>query len=508
MKRMLSAFFLFSLACAQAGSTASLESELSALAEQISVLPPKVIIYERFLYQGEDLTATEPALKKFVDLSHSLRKDPSAAVPLLQHNDPKIRSLAMSILFDAEKPEFLPLIHKLTKDTSPTFPTIKQDDSAIWMRGRENESQTVGMLATSYLDFMLMERKGEDFETVRKERQQVAGLTVDHWERRLDRASSSSLPVQDEREPLIDTVWDEIRREPEPRVHWLMLWLGAMWHQKGMMTNGKHPTTGPSEEEIIKSVQKLPREQLLGFLADAAINDDPSMQLKQMNNWPNKRAKIFLLKHADRFFEEKDSAKLLKMEVARSPERTIDPFVSGWWAVAAANLDPANASTILKSAILRYNSSYQSDERALIASTLCNLSGKTETPYLIEWFFTEPIEVSSFPHARAKFLINAGNTKNIEMLHAIVADPRFEKLEWQSLARFVRVANSLNKMPIVSNEEFESAWHPLGEGHYESEKEQARKDYPVETKALEESLARWRNSLRAWAEPAGEKVGG
>jgi hypothetical protein len=194
-----------------------------------------------------------------------------------------------------------------------------------------------------------------------------------------------------------------------------------------------------------------------------------------------------------------DSAALLECETWQrdhGANRLSDPTMTAWWAVAAARLQPANAARILHAAITRFQVNFEEKERSTIAVALWQLVGEPELSFLLDWFFNEKPERGAFPNCLASFIdaVTSGRDGK-QIIARIILDGRLKNLDWQSLERLVRSVNGWMRAPVVTREEMENAWHPLGQGHFHWSQAEAERLYPRETAELRRQLEEWRRRL-------------
>jgi hypothetical protein len=156
--------------------------------------------------------------------------------------------------------------------------------------------------------------------------------------------------------------------------------------------------------------------------------------------------------------------------------------ITAWWAVAAARLQPENASAILHAAMERFQEGYYARERCALCVALWQLVGEPESRFLVDWLYGEKVLRGEFPGCRAEFTRSVGTDRTGKKLIArIIQDRRFDTLDGESLVQLVRVVNGWRKTPLVSEEEIRQTWH----------------QYPKETEEVLQRLAEWRARLRA-----------
>lgn len=476
--------------------------EFEKMAADLPYLPVQAVIYNR----DEDLfRVADPNLgdvrvriaRHVMDGNYSKE----ALLGLLKHENSRVRALALVALYASNDPSVLPALAEKCGDEAPTFdgyPELSQE----WLRGTgigpPPLHQTVADFARQMVEFY-MEQSGynrsirnndSDFApywAARKDRKYCAGW----FAVQLARASGGITPTRKERIDQIQAVRHRIDAIPADDRAWVLLWLNGEGGSDALAT----------EEDLVAACKKLGPEKLLRMLQDKIPTDDPDLQSRNNNNWFYKRMQLFVLAHAAQLFRPADADALLACDQSERNHRkrgTTDPLITSWWAIAAAELNPKSASAALHAAMQRFQDKYKDTERSDIAVALWRLRGKEESKYLIDWYYSEtPDKWWTTPSCRVKFIRALQSDPNGKsMVAAIIRDPRFSTIDWQAESQLVETVNSWCKAPIVTNDEFQKAWHPLGSS-YDREIADAEKKYPEQTKALRALLEDWRKRLLA-----------
>jgi len=393
--------------------------------------------YRKLLAELSSLDAPEPAL-----------------VELLHHADPKVRTLAIAVLFAREDPSVLPHIAAKAGDSSLTFPDVLPDARPLlpgFKREPTLQSRTVGEIAEQAVRLCL-EPAGffggargsagyagfEQYWAARQHRKYCAAWFLVQ----LGRAGQGSRPTPAERLPKIRAVRRRIDRIPEPDRTWTFLWLNGEEGSEALL----------SEQELTQACKKLGPEALL--------------------------------------------------ESERRERRAgfTDPNITAWWAIGAAELRPGLALNILPEALPRFSSDWQGDDRAHLAAAIWRLAAPPQTEYLREWFYTESPQHAHFPHSRALWLqLVAGQLKAAlrNLIAAIVSDYPLASLDWQTLEALAKTVNAVAGKAVVPPSDLEKASHPLGPAHFHRQRERATEKYPLQTAELLSVLAGWREKMRA-----------
>lgn len=489
-------------ACGETLDKGQTQAAFERLAAELPYLSLSSVIHDsrRDYFQAADPTQTEKhfqVIDKVTDGTHA--KD--SLIGLSNHADAKVRTLAAVALFDFEDPAVLPELVRLTGDDSTTFdghPEISQSWLASAGSGPPRKQQTVGDIARSMVSFY-MTRAGfyygiedntqpgfREYWATRKNRSHCASW----FSVQLARAMAGTSPAQKEcldRIRLLRTHIDKLAADERA---WTLLWLNGESGSDALVT----------EEELIHAAKSLRPDKLLLMLRKKIPSDDPDLQPRSNNNWPYKRMQLFVLRHANLLLRSRDSVSLLECETWERDYQKhgiSDPTITSWWAAAAARLEPANASAILHAAIKRFQGEFDSEEQATLCFALWQLCGEIEMKFIKDWFFESSPQRGSFPNCRGQFIeAISKEPSGKQSLADIIQDNRLEKLDWQSLRRLVIAVNLWTSKPIIAEEELREVGHPLGEGHYDWEKDKARELYPKETKELEENLSLWRKRLR------------
>jgi hypothetical protein len=177
------------------------------------------------------------------------------------------------------------------------------------------------------------------------------------------------------------------------------------------------------------------------------------------------------------------------------------------WYLAAISLQPDRAEfrktavDNLKDALKAPRDKWDAGfRRGAWAQTLWTIAGAAESMFLVEWFYTEKKSLSYRPCP--DFLDHVAlhrPPENRAMLALLVRDPRFDKLDWESLDRMIRVLNRWTKQPIVADEERGNLRGPNAmrfDQWAHVEEEEMRRFDPKDVALLNKTLAQWRQKVR------------
>ncbi len=512
------------LMCLQAH--AGLADDLRAVAGQIPFLEASQILYDRAPSQwNRRLLSNQEAeaVLQFRQLVHQatvaqLRKS-------LQDPDAKVRALAICGLHWHGAEKQLPDLVGLAGDQGAAIPwraprayalvpLAKSEDDLEKLREKESfEPQTVGSYAKAVVK-MYMRASGfhygiegyrdhpgfQQYWNERKDRTYCLG-----WFRvALQRASQGTSPARQELRDKVNKLRQQINALPSPDREWILLALATPWEGGSSEPGGAMLA---SEADLIAAGKRLGPKRIMTLFEREPISTDPDLQLPGNGTngaFPFARVVLFLLRNARELFDQEQADQLLKLEQKawQRKQNGQSHWVTPRWAIAAADLRPDRAATILHRAMQRYSSgtsTQDQDNRHMIAVALWEHEGQEAIPKIADWFFTDTPDqgaVGFGRHRMARFL-QAPQQK--ALLKALLADPRLSRLDWGTLERLARSANQHAPEPVLSEEELRRARHPLGSAQYSHQKAKAKTQYPEETAALEARLAEWREKLKEFA---------
>ncbi len=421
---------------------------------------------------------------------------------LLAHDDARVRTLALVALYDREDPRLLPDIFRLVGDEAPTFPALLPDSRA-WLTdpplGPERlREQTVGGLANAMLRPHLesagysgdaLGRDGQDgfanYWKTRAGRSSSAGW----WSVRLARAGHATSPTPQERYRAIRSLRAEIDELPEPDHTHVLLWL--------------HGDAGSdvlvSEGELVGLTQRLGPDNLIDILRRRIRSDDPDLQARE-SRWPHDRMRLFVMQHATALLRPGDAQVLLDQEAAElALPGFAGPLHTPWWAIASADLRPADAVGILTRARDRFMGQYDLPKRLELTEALWRLGGDSQAQAVVDWYYRELTrpQLNNGGVARTMdFLLRTAGRDNRLLARTFIEDSRFDTLNWKSLEVLVKAMNDWSGTAIVSADDMARVYSPIGTDFFDVDRIKALEQYPNEVGALVQSMARWRRALR------------
>lgn len=386
----------------------------------------------------EDDRCHERILSRLLDLQYA----PEVLQKLCSDENAKVRTLAMVALFDREDPSHLPRFVSLADDRTPTFDAYPPFAAAGFGIEPGPRTQAVGDVAQRMVEFYLgkagiqcgnrrlSQPDFEDYWAARKDRPYSASWFSVQWAR----AAQGSLSPSPERVDRLRAVRHRIDRLPADDHAWTLLWLHGSIQNDMLVT----------EKELVDVAQELGPDKLLLMLQHEIPCDDPDIR---RGGGAYTAMMLWVLKH---------SAQLLRLDQAPAVEACADrpplpcssfmdsllepspptqrKLRSPWWMIASADLQPERATAILHAAMAEFNKTSDGAHRAELAVALWRLGRTTEIPYLVDWFYDEPVLMNQSPDPRAQFLHQLAENPVVELaslVAAIVDDPRFSDLGYR-----------------------------------------------------------------------------
>jgi hypothetical protein len=405
-------------------------------------------------------------------------------LPLLKHDDSKVRTLAVAVLNHLNDPKILPYLLPLCEDGAQTLP---HPGLVAMIPGMEKdvsplEPQAVAdfprAIVNQYLAAAGYESGLADFDaywSAHKDRRFCGS-----WNKvQLDRATHGARPAPANREPQLQALRDKVNQLAEKDRAWTILFLSVPDHVLF------------DEATSLAAAKSLGADALMATLEGKCPSDDPDLHPHSAAGAdPTDAINLWMLHHATEFLRAQDAAALLRLDRMRTP----------WYAIAAATLTPDQSKTILADAFTHFPRQGYADAwaRADIAIAVWRLQGLPAAPDLVHWFYGETLKDEGIPDSRVKFLqsLDPGDAKTRTLLSQLVSEPRFAGLDWSSLKALTPILNHWTQTPIISAEELTALQHPYGEQHAVQSPEQAAKTYPTQTAALNQTLVQWREKIR------------
>jgi hypothetical protein len=442
--------------------------------------------------------------KKLHDEVTAPKHETTALVALLNHKNPRVRTLVIAALSAKEDPKLLPKLVDMVGDTAVTFP-----DFLLLSRpfGFDRDilpplvECNVGELASTILQTHL-ERAGswdrttpeirdrfDAYWAVRKDRSFCAS-----WFRvQLDRARDDFLATPEERSKRIRAVRERIDHLPKMDRAWTLLWLQS----KGMFSDAL-----ASKDDLLAACKDLGPARLMAMLRRKIPSDDPDLQPRPSSDNDYIYLQYFVLENAKNVLRPEDAPALFDCgRLARTDltDGGADSSIAPGWTIAAASLQPEHAKEWLHTAMKGFVGEYDGDNRAALAAAICRLVGSAETDFVVNWFYEQEPQQNYSPHCRAQFLVSVAALPNHggrKFMAAIVRDKRLEKLDWQSWRTLVEIVNGWVDRPVLLRDVIENLKSPVRLDEFYWKQEKARKEHPEETAAVLKAFAEWAAALR------------
>jgi hypothetical protein len=419
-------------------------------------------------------------------------------VPLLTHADPRVRALALVALYSADDPRLLPAMAALVDDAARTFPAAQPHAAPMGMKiPTVLVEQTVGQIAMAIVSTYMESggffygpkgiRNQPGFDAYWKPRAARA-WTAGWFKVRLARMGHSSSPTMKDRYPAIRALRAQIDTLPDPDRTYILLWLHREFGADVLA----------SEDELVRLTRQLGPDNLLDLLRRNIRSNDPDLQARSNNNHGYSQMCVFILRHADVLLRPGDAKALLDQETWErgfQARGISDPLISPWWAIAAAQLTPQSAASILEAAHARFQDDYQGFDRLELATAAWRLTG--DGAVALDWFYRQVARNLGQESYYFDKLLKTEGRSGRSLAKLAIAHPEFDELNWKSLEVLARAVNEWQGREVVSNDELESAWSPGGFDFYYKDVATALSEYPKETREFLARLARWRQQLRA-----------
>ena len=103
---------------------------------------------------------------------------------------------------------------------------------------------------------------------------------------------------------------------------------------------------------------------------------------------------------------------------------------------------------------------------AELASALWRLEGEAEIDYLTNWLYGEKVDLNPCTTQTQLFLEGIAGVRapaDRKLIARVIADPRLDKLDYQSLGSLVETVNRWVKTPLLPPEEIHSTRYWRGE---------------------------------------------
>ncbi len=477
------------------------------LAKEVTFFPINDFSYDRdrFFFGSK----SPDDARRYIKLKEILSREKNGIGTLqnlLRDENPKVWTLALAALFTkTDAQQTLPYFASFADDDAPTFDghsELSEDWLSMTGIGPPQKAQTVGYIARAMLRFFMtrsgfshgfdgysyfsQEEKKVVLDKTPEERERRANRLEPgfafYWNERkdrtfaagwfevqLDRARKGQSPLPEGVEPRLRALKNRIAALPRADRNWTILSFRAPDNEFTLY----------SEDEVVAACKELGSKNLMLMLQNRIPFTDPDLQPNSSpNGFKYTRMRAFVLKHAKTLLRRDDAAALLAQE--KNERRPVAGYwVSSQWAIAAADLQPTQAKTILYNAWKRFAGENEEDDRMNLVLALLKTGGQQEVAFARTWIFTKPQIPSSYSGTRGvmlDMLRTEGNKNSQALATALVADARLDTLNFDSLRGLIELVNRWLPAPIVSKQEMYSAYRGAGEA---------------------KAMTQWRQKLRA-----------
>jgi hypothetical protein len=320
--------------------------------------------------------------------------------PLLGDANPKVRTLAIVLLFRLERLDVLPDIARLVADQAQTFPQPLQ--TAIPRRPWPMDRNTVGEYAKSVIkayadasyeldEMRKADRLADDdpeqlaaqmarFASRRDARLSTAGLRV-----AMEIATGGITPLQRDRMARVAEVLSRLEGVPEPRRFFTAL---AIDFER--LRGTEFP-----EDYLLSEARRLSRDVRLAAVRRQSAENDPDLA-------PGFGSR-YLLDHGIELFRASDADMLVQIEQQVHQHEPPSAHDAGYL-LAAAQLHPADADRILIDGLRRFDTQYEADQRTRLATALEMTGSDMSAAAALDWFFSASPLAGPSGHGRENFL--------------------------------------------------------------------------------------------------------
>lgn len=433
----------------------SVEEKYVALAASASVFNTEGLCYGHSPFQQDSPeTAKEKTEREQFEwlTKHATRQE---SEKLLHHSDPKVRLLAVGTLFNTEDPQALPAIAKLAGDTSEAIHL----PGLVPQSGRQGppRTQTVGEAARMVIACYLTSA-GCTYQGFNEYWEKYGNL--DHclswFAVRLSRAMRGGHPPSPESRPEILQVRRQIDQLPENDRVWVLLGLRDEYEDFDEQFGSGYANMLASREELIQMLKTVGSDQALAFLQRKQVTKDPDFQPDGDFRY-QRAARMFVFKNAAKLFGPKDADALIAQGKLESGHSAIkNPWVTGWWWIAASEVRKDQAESILLDGyMVILNSPKSTDsELFLLVKQMCRINSAYFINFINSWFF-HPGE-GSFDNNRSyfvEFVARLAKPTGKQTLENLLLDPKADRIRSPDLAEFAIAINSWVSNPVATREE-------------------------------------------------------
>jgi hypothetical protein len=409
-----------------------------------------------------------------------------ATVELLElaiaHKNARVRTLGLYAILAKEDPKLLPLVFSAIRDSERTFPQqIRWDSpSPLSMEnfsmetlrsGQPNErlvrvkNTTVAEHATAILHFYAEIPYGFDQEGNLNSR--FIEQWNAYWEARQDRdycagwiragfkrATGGTSPLPGERIRMVEKVkYQGIWRLPSPDRQLTLLWLAARWRahpDDHVLQEHLSLRILASNDDLRVACQQLGPDRLMQVLRFESITNDPDLQpsdrhYRQIARW--------VLINAQNVFPSKMAPELVELGLSQGNHGD-SGFVSPWWFIAAAQLQPERAGQHLDQAWSLFDRKYREEERAWLMWARWKVLGLAEYDTIADWFYSDKEQPGSIGGGYHRFLRMLSGPDAPKFLAKLALEDGFLELNACDLGFFALAVSRFAFNPPVDPQDY------------------------------------------------------
>ncbi len=401
-------------------------------------------------------------------------KQRDALIGLLEHENPKVRTLALGALFQNLDARDLPLFASLLDDRAPTFLYLTDEtDSSGGMSSSADQErpQSVEGVASAMLMFWgvpsndrsenrkwLVEKKDfnhwaqQNLEKVRNRPKPERRISASRTEPELAlyQADTKRVLADLQTLPLFDRALTAFH---------LYQWRHGQYFdtdalRKAALVNFKEL----GHAEVVRILRFNREDRLPAILPPFAksYEDDPLMGTE----WFSPRyVQGFILSYGRELLLPEDVPFLLEKE------KSADRFERPNWVIAAADLayrrSPAEARAIIQDALPRFplTDGSHGHNRAALLTVLWRHEGMKVAADLVEHFYVTTADGLG-QYSLLGSIERAAQPNTLDLLAIIVADKRFEQLKPYVLKELLDIVNRSLPKPLETDEEIKPHLNP------------------------------------------------
>jgi hypothetical protein len=447
-------------------------AEFVAAVQALPFLLPETFVYDRI---GRRPISNEPYATTIEQL-RSMRIPFDELALLSADEDPRVRAMALCLLYDLEDARAVPLFEARRNDAAIAIsePDMLASEPRIGVAA-PTHPLTVGAVARTLLRPHLQaagityninetDNQAKFARYLKAHEKLTSGVAL--FSVKLARASQGTLPTPPDRIDEIAAVRAKIDELPKLERALTLLFLSG--------DNGGKELVGDDLLEISRGVGA---DRLLKMLEGTLVTADPDLVRERPGFGYAAR---YLYTHARDLFAAEHADRLAALG---TPESRI----------AAAMVDVKRAGPLLHQSYDALNPDYQEGERGHTALFLWRIAGDAEEPFALDWLYGAPANATSSRNmAIESFLreiLTEKTPENQRMLAVVVADPRLARLPFHYHKQIILGLEKWVGKPVVTWQEIQDAF---GSDVYYWDEAAARQRDAVAVERALAKVAEWR----------------